>query len=85
MSCAELSQDSKNVVCFYVRQLEMPKNDAFHKCDVITFTWFLGHCTAKNKDIALKFCMRVVFYVFRSHVFRFWENLKITDFIGNDF
>ena len=41
--------------------LEMPKN-AFQKPHVITFTcfFFFGHCTVKNKDIALKFCMRVL-------------------------
>ena len=44
---------------FYVSQLEMPKI-AFQKCDIITFTWFLGHCTAKKKDIALQFCMHIV-------------------------
>ena len=27
----------------------------FQKCYAITFTCFLGHCTAKNKDIALNF------------------------------
>ena len=29
------------------------------KYDVITFTCFLGHCTAKNKDIVLEFGMCV--------------------------
>ena len=67
LSCADLSQDSKNVIYFYVRQLEMPKN-AFQKCDVITFTWFFGHCTGKNKDIALKFCMRVV-CMYLDHIY----------------
>ena len=59
LSCPVLSQDSKNVIYFYVRQLEMPKI-AFQKSDVITFIWFFDHCTAKYKDIALKFCMYVV-------------------------
>ena len=40
---------------FVVRQLQIPKI-AFQKSDVITITWFLGHCIAKNKDIGLKFC-----------------------------
>ena len=35
-----LSQDSKNIICFDVRQLEMPK------IEVKT-----GHCIARNKDI----------------------------------
>ena len=57
---------------FFVRQLEMPKN-AFQKCDFITFTCFLfGHCTVKNKDIALKFCMRVV-CMYLDHIYSvFW-------------
>ena len=54
-----MSQNSKNVIYFYVRQLEMPQN-AFQKSDVIIFTCFFGNCTAKNKDIALKFCMLVI-------------------------
>ena len=58
LSCPVFSQDSKNVIYFDVRQLEMPKN-AIQKSDVITFTWFLGHCTAKNEDIGLKFCKPV--------------------------
>ena len=42
---------------FYVRQLEMPKI-AFHKSDVINLTcFFFNHCTAKNQDIDLKFCI----------------------------
>ena len=45
----------------------MPKV-AFKKCDVITFTCFFGHCTAKNKDIALKFCMRVV-CMYLGHIY----------------
>ena len=47
---------TKNVIYFYVGQLEMGKN-------CISKMWhhhlylFLGHCTGENKDIALKFCM----------------------------
>ena len=44
-----------------------------------------GHCTAKNKDIALTFCMRVVF-MYLDHIYSvFLDNLKISDFIGNYF
>ena len=75
LSCADLSQDSKNVICFYVRQLEMPKI-AFQKCDVITFTWFSGHCTAKNKDIALKFCVRVFVSIPSMYIQVFWITWK---------
>ena len=44
--CADLSQDSKNVIYFFVRQLEMPKI-AFQKCDV-TFICFLAIAQAKT-------------------------------------
>ena len=30
------------------------------KSDIITLNWFLGHYTAQNKDIGLKFCAPVV-------------------------
>ena len=33
---------------------------AFQKSDVNTLTCIFCHCTAENKDIALKFCMRTV-------------------------
>ena len=57
--------------------------NAFQKCDVITFTWFFGHCTAKNKDIALKFCMLVV-CMYLYHMYSvFFNKLKISDFISN--
>ena len=84
LSCADLSQNSKNVIYFYVQQLEMQKI-AFQKCDVITFTWFSGHCTAKNKDIALKFCVRVV-CMYVDHIYSgCLDNVKNLDFIGNYF
>ena len=39
----------------------------------------------KNKDIALKLCMRVVF-MHLDHIYSgFFDNLKILDFIGNHF
>ena len=56
--CSVLSQDSKNVICFVVQQFEIPKID-FQKYDVITINRFLGHFTAKNKDIGLKVCTTV--------------------------
>ena len=34
--------------------------NCIRKYDVITFTWFYGHCRTKTEDIALEFCMRVV-------------------------
>ena len=57
--CQVLSQDAKNAIYFCVRQLEMQKS-VFSKSDIITFTSFGGNCTAKNEDIALVFCVRVV-------------------------
>ena len=73
LSYAVLSQDSKNVIYFYVRQLEMPKI-AFQKCNVISFTWFFGHCSAKNKDFALKFFIRDV-CMYLDHIYSvFWIN-----------
>ena len=74
-SCAVLYQDSKNVIYFYVQQSEMP-NIAFQKFDV-TFTWCFGHYTAKNKDIALKFCMHVV-CMYLDHIHSgFLDSLKM--------
>ena len=47
--------------------------------------FFFGHCTAKNKDIALKFCMRVV-CMYHDHIYSdFLDKLKSLDFIGNLF
>ena len=76
-TCADLSQDSENFLYLYVRQLEMP-NIAFQICDVITFTCFLGNFTARNKDIALKFCMDIVcMYLDHMYLVFFFENTKI--------
>ena len=60
LSCLLLSQDAKNAIYFYVRLLEMPKIVS-QKSDVITFTRFFYHCIAKNKDIAFKFGMCIVY------------------------
>ena len=50
-----LSQDSKDVIYFYVRQLECQKVMSSHLP-----VFFFYQCTAKNEDIALKFGMCVV-------------------------
>ena len=42
---------------FCVQQLEMPKNHFKNVTSPLPV--FFCHCTTKNKDIALKFCMRV--------------------------
>ena len=56
-----LSQDSRNVIYFYVRQLEMPKI-AFKNVTLsrLPFHIIFYHFTALNRDIALKFGMYVV-------------------------
>ena len=74
----------KNVIYFYVRQLEMPKI-AFQKSDVATFTFF-NHCTVKNKDIALKFgrcvvCMQIynIYSVFDNSKFLIYMHLFLAN------
>ena len=42
------------------------------KCDVITPPWYLGHCSAKSKDIGLKLCTPVVGF----GRFRFFGHLR---------
>ena len=59
LSCPVLSENSKNVICFVVPQLKIPKNRASKKVISLPFLYFLGHCTAKNKDVGLKFCTLV--------------------------
>ena len=44
-----------------------------------------GHCTAKNKYIALKFCKHAVCMYFNHIYSGFLDTLKILDFIGNCF
>ena len=81
LSCEVWSQDSKNVIYFHVRHLEMPKI-AFQKCDVITFFYFFfGHCTVKNKDIALRFCFVVCLHFY--HIYSRSLDTSKNDFIGN--
>ena len=53
-----LYQNSRNVLHFHVRQIEMPKI-AFQK--VASRLPVFPHRTAKRKDIALKVCMFVVY------------------------
>ena len=46
---------------------------------------FFCHCAGKNKDISLKFCMRVV-CMYLDHMYSgLLDNSKISDFIGNYF
>ena len=48
------------------------------KNDETRFSWFLGHCTAKNKYIALN-CVRV-WYVAVKHAFRLLVTFETLDF-----
>ena len=59
LSCPVSSQGFKNVIYVYVRLLEAPKN-AFQNVTASPLPVVFGHGTTKNKDIALKFRMRVV-------------------------
>ena len=54
------------------------------KCDVITFTLFSGHFTAKNKNIALKYCMHVV-CMYLDRIYSVFYSLIMLDFIGKYF
>ena len=57
--CSFLSQDSKNAICFDVRQCEVP-TIAFQNVTSSPLPVFFYHCTSKNKDIGLKFRTLVV-------------------------
>ena len=54
-----LSQDSKNIICFDVRQTKIRKI-AFHKFDVITFTWFSAIAQPQIKVFPLSLFTPVV-------------------------
>ena len=62
----------------------MSKN-AIQKSGVITFTWPLGYCTAKNEDIGLKFCTPVcntyLYYIYSG----FWISIKFWIFWAFNF
>ena len=79
LSCADLSQDSKNVIflCTTIRNAKKMhfKNVASSPLPVFR------HCTAKNKAIGLKLCMRVV-CMYPDHIYSYFlDNLKISDFL----
>ena len=87
LSCAVLSPDFKKSHLFLCTTIKMPKN-AFQKCDII-FTWYLGHCTGKNKAKSLKLCTRVVcmcldhiYSVFLKKIPRFGKYLKKSKFLA---
>ena len=61
LSYKVLSQDSKNVIYFYLRQLQKPKI-AFKKVTSSPLSVF-DHCTVKYKDIAFKFGIFFVYNV----------------------
>ena len=61
LSCPVLPQASKNVI-FWRTIISNSKKCGLKK-DVITFTrFFFGHCTARNKDISLKFLHWLLVY-----------------------
>ena len=66
-----LSQDSKNVICFHVEQLQMPKIMFPKKWRHDFFLFFFFNCTAKNRDIPLKLCMRVVYVYLMTCILTF--------------
>ena len=61
----------------------MPQKCA-SESDVISLTLFFGHCSAKNKFIALKFCIRAACLYLDNTYFGFMEIIEILRFIGND-
>ena len=72
-SCPVLLQDSKNVICFHVRHLEIPKI-ALQKMTISSFLVCFYHSAAKNKDVALKCCMRVVCMHFYNKYAVFYDS-----------
>ena len=87
--CSFLSQDSKNTICFDVRQCEVP-TIALQNVTSSPLPVFY-HCTSKNKDIGLKFrtlvvsipvvlyCMfRFLCYLKNGSVgIYFWEKIEV--------
>ena len=80
LPCAVLSQDSKKGHAFYLRPLQMQKN-TFQKWSVITFTCFWPLHSQKQRCN----CACALFILFSITYLRFFDNLKISDFIGNYF
>ena len=86
--CAYLVQFCLRIPKYYLLLCQPIRNTK----NCISKTWrrhlylfFFGHCTAKNKDIALKFCMRVV-CMYHDHIYSdFLDKLKSLDFTGNLF
>ena len=81
LSCADLPQDSKNVIYCYVRQLEIPKNCISKKWrhHHYLFFWPLqSQIQRYGFEILHAWCL----YESWSHTF-FFDNLKVSDFIGN--
>ena len=85
LSWAVLSQDSKNVIYFYIWQLGMPKI-AFQKYDVITFTCFFAIAQSKTKTLLWNLvCMLSVCTSIKYVLFLFLDKFEILVFIGNYF
>ena len=67
---------------YFLRSTNKHAKNCIKKRDVITFTRFFGHFTAKNKNIALKFGMCVGCWKLYNKYSVFLDNSKILDFIG---
>ena len=78
IACPVLSLNSKNVIYFDVRQLEMPKR-AFPNSDVNSFVIFFGHCRAKNKYNTLIFTLDLNIRLHNTN--RFLDRFKILYFM----
>ena len=81
-TCADLSQNSKYVIYFYVRQIEMQKL-AFQKCDVITFTCFLGIAQAKTKILLWNFVCVLFVCISITHIPAFWITWNFRILLAN--
>ena len=69
---------------FYVGKLKMQKKWRFKKWRHHPYL-FWDNCTAKNKDVALKFSMWDVCMYFDNIYSGVLDSLKILDFMGNYF
>ena len=80
LSCPVLSQDSKNVIWFVLRHLEIPKIK-FQKVTSLPIP-FLGHCSAKNKDILLESLYTCCWHIVLQYIFRFVLDILKKWFLG---
>ena len=75
LSCPVLSQDSKNVICFVVRQIEIPKI----KCKKVTSLPLLGYCAIAQpiiKILVWNFVYMLVAHSSILYIPGFWIFIK---------